>query len=611
MASAYGRIATLLLVSCAAAIALAQSAENPLKPPDRSSPRAALRTFLESADALAAFMARDYLPSPSRAEFDRVVELSAIPLAGLDLSALPPAAREKTSRAAALALYEVLNRIPLPAFEQIPDADGFASAAGGDNDEARWVIPDTEIALVRVQKGPRRNDFLFSTDTVARAVEYYERVRHLPVRRTVPIPDLHAIVERGGGWMIPHRLIQSLPPVLRAPLAEQALWKWIGLVLVLVVTVLFLRIVYRVSLLGSERNPFLQALAQFTMPVSVLAITPALAYLALVQLNLIGAAGVAVEVAATVVLFLAGAWMSWRLAPVLAEAIIASPRIAPESVDAHLIRVSARLLAIVGSAALLALGADRLGLPVYGIVAGLGVGGLAIALAARPTIENLIGGMNLFADKPIRAGDLCKYGNETGFVEAIGIRSTRIRGLDRTLTTIPNALLATMPIENLSRRDEILVRAVIGVRYETTPEQLRYILVRLREMLLGHPRIDPNPARVRFVGFGSGSLDIELFAYATTRDRQEFFAIQEDILLRVMEIVAQAGASIAFPSRTLYFARDRSPDGEKVEAAEAHVRAWRADGALPFPNFSDAQARALRGSIAFPPPGSAEGGKPR
>jgi MscS family membrane protein len=284
-------------------------------------------------------------------------------------------------------------------------------------------------------------------------------------------------------------------------------------------------------------------LAQFAMPASVLAGTPVAAYFALVQLNLTGAVGSAVELAATAVMFLAGAWMSWRLAPVVAEAIIASPAIPPESVDAHLIRVTARLLGIVGSAALLALGASRMGIPVYGIVAGLGVGGLAIALAAQPTIENLIGGLNLFADRPIRVGDLCKYGDALGIVEAIGIRSTQIRGLDRTLTTIPNAVLAKMPIENLSRRDRILLHAVVGLRYETRPEQLRYVLVRLRELLLGHPRVHPDSLRARFIGFGASSLDIEVFAHVMTQDRAEFFGIQEDILLRVMDVVEEAGAT--------------------------------------------------------------------
>ena len=544
------------------ATALGQEQAHPLKPPDRSSPRAALKTFLDSGDAVAAYLARDYIPSPSRARFDHLVSLGEILLQSLDLSEVPPAARQKTGRAAAGALYGILGRIPLPPLDEIPDAGQVKQSAG--KGPTRWTIPNTEIVLVRAESGPRSGEFLFSAETVARAGEFYERVRRLRYLRPVPLENLHDIVATSGGWMVPYAWIQSLPESLRTPIVGQSGWKWIGFSLILVVLALFLWFTYRVSQLGDHYHPFLQALAQFAMPVSVLAATPAVAYLALVQLNLIGAVGSAIELAANAVVFLAGAWMAWRLAPVVAEAIIASPTIAPESIDAHLIRVGARLLGIVGAMALLAVGADRLGVPVYGIVAGLGVGGLAIALAAQPTIENLLGGLSLFADKPVRVGDVCKYGDAVGTVETIGIRSARIRGADRTLTTIPNAALAKMPIVNLTRRDRMLIQTVIGLRDETNPEQLRYVLVKLREMLLGHPRVHPDPARARFIGFGASSLDIEVFAYVMTSDWAEFLGIREDILLRIMDIVEQGGAAFAFPSQTLYLGRDHGPDDGKA-----------------------------------------------
>jgi MscS family membrane protein len=226
---------------------------------------------------------------------------------------------------------------------------------------------------------------------------------------------------------------------------------------------------------------------------------------------------------------------------------------------------------------------------------------LALALAAQPTIENLIGGLTLFADKPIRVGELCRYGSDEGTVEAIGIRSTRIRGRDRTLTTIPNGTLSKMPIVNFALRDQMLIRSVIGVRCETSPEQLRYLLVKIRDMLLGHPRIHPDSVRARFVSFGASSLDIEIFAYVTTTDQAEFLGIREDVFLRVMDIVEQSGTGFAFPSQTLYFARDGGLHAERTEAAEAQVRQWRDDGRLPFPNFSTEQIRQMRGTMAYPP----------
>ncbi len=261
-------------------------------------------------------------------------------------------------------------------------------------------------------------------------------------------------------------------------------------------------------------------------------------------------------------------------------------------------------MGIVAAAGLLAMGAERLGLPIYGIIAGLGVGGLAIALAAQPTFENLIGGLSLFADKPVRVGDLCRYGSDEGWIESIGIRSTRIRGSDRALTTIPNAALSKMPVVNLSQRDRMLIQSVIGVRYETSPEQLRHLLVKIREMLLGHPRTHPDRLRVRFIGFGACSLDIEVFAYVTTRNWVEFLGIREDIMLRVMDLVADSGTEFAFPSQTLYFARDGGMDSGKARVAEAEVARWREEGHLPFPNFSPEEMRQMKGSVAYPPPGS-------
>src|SRR5262245_8607578 len=295
-----GRLRSLALLVAfvlACSSAFGQEQVHPLTPPDRSSPRAALKTFLESADALGAVLAGDYLAAPSRAQFRRLLSLAEVPIQSLDLSEVPPAARQKTGRSAALALYEILARIPLPPVDEIPDAAQFAARAG--TGAARWVIPNTEIALVRAASGPRSGEFLFSADTVARAEDFYERVRGLPYLRRVPLERVHEMVAIGGGWMVPYAWIKALPASLRTPIAGQSAWKWIGLALLLGVFLLFMALAYRLSRLGRPEHPFLQALAQFGLPVAVLAATPAFAYLALVQLNLIGAVGSAFELLAT------------------------------------------------------------------------------------------------------------------------------------------------------------------------------------------------------------------------------------------------------------------------------------------------------------------------
>jgi MscS family membrane protein len=219
-------------------------------------------------------------------------------------------------------------------------------------------------------------------------------------------------------------------------------------------------------------------------------------------------------------------------------------------------------------------------------------------------VENFIGSLNVYADRPVRVGELCRYGAAIGFVEEIGLRSTRIRGLDRTVTTVPNADFSKMHIINLSRRDRMLMRTTLGLRYETSEEQLRFVLAKLRELLVAHPRIAASPVRARFKSYGDSSLNVEIYAYVTTNDYNEFLAIREDILLRMKDIVEEAGTGFAFPSRTVYQARDNGLDSERTKAAEAAVEAWRAAHDLPFPEFGKARLEKLRDTLAYPPDGS-------
>ena len=594
----FRRLAILCVALFMATLARGQDPMHPLKPVDLSSPRATLKTFLDAGDAVGMYLVRDYLPSPSRTKFDHLFSLAGPVVKCLDLTEVPPAARRKGGLSAATALYETFSRIQLPAFDQVPDAAQLNGLSGSNAE--RWVIPNTEIVIERMKSGPRSGEFLFSAGTVARAEEFYERVRGLPYTRPVPLKYFREIVIGGGGWMIPFAWIKALPQWLRHPVGEQALWKWVVLFLILGCGALLLRPVSRLSRLGGDQRPLLQAFARLALPLFFLLATPAVTYLALLQINFIGEVARIIQLTATAMMFLAGAWIAWRIAPVLAEAIIATPKINTESIDAHLIRICSRLLGIVAAAGLLAVGAGQLGLPVYGIVAGLGVGGLAIALAAQSTMENLIGGLSLFADKPIRVGDLCRYGAEEGTVEAIGIRSTRIRGRERTLTTMPNGVLSKMPLVSLAKRDQMLIQSTIGVRYETSPEQLRYLLTKIREMLLGHPRIHPDLVRVRFVGFGVSSLDIELFAYVRTTKWPDFLDVREEVFLRAMEIVNESGTGFAFPSQTLYLGRDSGLDPKRTEKAEAQVRQWSDESRRPITNSSVEQTHEIK---TDPPPG--------
>jgi MscS family membrane protein len=245
-----------------------------------------------------------------------------------------------------------------------------------------------------------------------------------------------------------------------------------------------------------------------------------------------------------------------------------------------------------------------LGFNVTALLAGLGVGGIAVALAAQKTVENLFGGVTLYADRPVRVGDFCRFGDHIGTVEEIGMRSTRVRTLDRTLVTVPNAQFATMELENFAARDRIWFHPRLGLRYETTPDQLRYVLVEIRRMLYSHPKVDPDPARIRFVNFGAYSLDLDIFAYVKTRDYGEFLEVAEDLNLRIMEIVAEAGSSFAFPSQTTYIENGTGLDDARARQAEGQVDQWRQSKELYLPGFPQTKIHELQNTLDYPPNGS-------
>jgi MscS family membrane protein len=276
----------------------------------------------------------------------------------------------------------------------------------------------------------------------------------------------------------------------------------------------------------------------------------------------------------------------------------------PEAANA-VIRLSATLLkALAVVIGLVVIFYYFAGINLTAVVAGLGVGGIAVAFAAQKTIENFFGGLFIVWDKPIRLGDFCKAGEYRGNVEHIGLRSTLIRTLSRTVVSIPNGQLSTISIENFDMRDRFLFRHTLNLRYETTADQLRYVLAQIRELLYQHPRVDSATARTRFIGFGQSSLDVEVFAYVRETVNEVFLAVQEDLLLQIMDLVEASGSGFAFPSRTIYMAKDGGLDAQRSREAAESVKSWRDQGELPFPDHRSARVSQLDGTLEYPPKGS-------
>jgi len=255
----------------------------------------------------------------------------------------------------------------------------------------------------------------------------------------------------------------------------------------------------------------------------------------------------------SVVLLMAGlVWWLWRLVDVAAEGIRDRLRTAYPATAQSAYVLGRRVLkgAAVGLAILIGLAA--FGVNLSATLAGLGIGGIAIAFAAQKTLENVFGGIFVLSDRSIMVGDVCRIGQHTGEVEDVGLRTTSLRTFNRTLVHVPNGTMATVELENFSRRDKFLINQTIALHYETTRAQLENVLAGIRTLVDRDSRIEKSSSRVRLVKFGSSSLDIEIYAYALVADYNASLVVQEDLLLGVITLVEHAGTALAVPSQTTY-----------------------------------------------------------
>ena len=195
---------------------------------------------------------------------------------------------------------------------------------------------------------------------------------------------------------------------------------------------------------------------------------------------------------------------------------------------------------------------DNLGINITTVLAGLGVGGIAVALALQKPMEDVFGAVTLYSQQPIRVGDFCRIGNETGTIEEIGLRTTLVRTLADTLIAIPNARLASEPIDNISARKKILFRPILRLRYDTTPEQLQQVLDGVRELLTSHERVVQEGPRARFKEIAEDALLIEVYAYLNTTDWAVYMELAEELNMKILGVVSAAGTTLSPPARMLH-----------------------------------------------------------
>jgi MscS family membrane protein len=425
--------------------------------------------------------------------------------------------------------------------EDVPlDRQKLGTMASGDVED--------ELELVRVNDPNAGKIWLISADTLAKIPELHDQVEARQVETKLP------------AWMVKHEL------------GGLALWQWFALIVLVPIAAAAAWIILLVLQLPlrwwarRRGNGDVEQSRSLSAPLWLLLATTihriAAAYLGMPLLprhyyNQVTAVAV----------IIGGAWILWRAIRWFLHRVRHRALAMGHSGTGSLILLGERIIKATVFLMALFFILGILGLNLTTALAGIGIGGLAIGFGAQQTIANLFGGVSVLGDEVIRVGDLCKFGDRTGVVEDIGLRSTRVRTEERTLLAIPNGTVATINVENLSRREKMLFKTVLNFHLDTSSEHLAAVLAELRRLLASNEKIEASTARVRLVEVTVSSINVEVVGYVLTQNFDVFANVRENLLLQIMRYVEESPANLARPSQTLYLNPDGGPGSEKIKAA--------------------------------------------
>ena len=493
----------LLVIILLAAALPGWSSEPPGDPLGRTTPQDAIFQFLEACHAREYAKAAHYL----------------------DLRQVPPAEHEKNGQQLAQQLEDLLDDTPfdIATLSRSSEGDPSDGLSASRQRLATFQVngQPLELDLERVELKPGLKVWLVSADSI-------------PL-----IPKAHKLIAETA-------FEKKLPQVLVAQeVLDTPLWRWIALGAMGFALWFAAGLISRAIVFIFRRLLNANA-SEFREPVGVcLAIAGFRAAMEFASPSTLPR--LYIGRAVTMAFFLGLAWTGAATIDLISERWRSrlDPRMKAMTYSVlplgrQILKLSLFLIAILG--VLSAWGYNS-----ATILAGLGVGGLAVALAAQKTIENLFGGISVIGDRPVLVGDFCHFGTHIGTVMHIGLRSTRIRTLDRTIVSVPNGQFSAVELENLSARDKIWFHETLNLRRDTTSDQLSQVVSSVREILSLHPKVETGGIPVRFIGIGSYSLDVEVFAYVTTPDYDVFLGIQQELLLEILRAVEGAGAALAVP----------------------------------------------------------------
>lgn len=567
-------------------------------------PRETFGSFLRLKDELEMSVS-SYLQDHSREDFDRLTTARDVAEELFDLSAVPEAARDVVAADSLIAILDIFDRIDVPPLGSVPVAEDFDQSSA----PAGWRIPDTPLRIGRVDAGDRQGEFLFTPRTVAIVPRFSKQVRQLPSRSSVDIDSWSQTLSNMTGPSLPAGLVDRVPPPLKERWLGTPIWKELLIALLTAAAAILVLLLHRLVAKHATKSKVNAVALRMPTPLALLLLTLTLEPFFAIEIDTAGVFAAVVEFTATALRSVAALWLFWLANQLIWERIIQSPRIEEKSLNSDFVRMAGNIVGAVGVALIASWGLHELGVSAVSVLAGLGIGSAAVALAVQPALINLLAGLTLYYEKAIRVGDFVRFGDYMGTVESIGIRSTHIRAHDQTLISVPNSNLVGTEVVNwgYSNRREVLLE--LNLSDQTAPDQMRWVLVKLRGMLHAHPKIESDTIRVRFAGYGDDSMDISVRVFTLTTDWNDYYAIREDILLRVKDIIEESGTDFSAQSQTVYLERSNEPDESRGKQAVEEVAAWRQSGQLPFPEFAPEKRAQLDDTLDYPPTGSPDAGK--
>jgi MscS family membrane protein len=414
----------------------------------------------------------------------------------------------------------------------------------------KWTIPYTEIDIKRITEGEHEGDFLFSANTVNRAKSFYERVKHLPYKPGASVDAYEDFISLPGP-LIPGSLINILPKWSKVIFLEQTLWKWVALLFVLGIGYFFNLIVFRLTRSRSDdesetRHWFTKAIFPLTVSITSLVMW----WFINSQINLSGYVLDITHRIFALVFYISSCWTILSLGRGISESVVSSTRKRIRSLDANAIRIVSNLITIAVLVVFLWNVADYWGIPVHAVLASAGIAGLAVAIAGREALANILGGLSLLTDRPFKGGDyIVLESGERGEVVDIGLRSTRIITRDDVQISIPNHILTNSKIINESApKPRFRVHIEVGVAYGTDIDTVEEILLGLATT---NPLVADAPEpRVRFRRMGDSSIDFDLLCWAhRPHDKGKMTnQLNRDIYTTFKKV----GIEIPFPQRDVH-----------------------------------------------------------